>query len=248
MSLGVGDCGPVGHPSNCASPRTANGDCLRTRLGRDDQLAGAKVGARQARAREDQQAVRPARRRARGSHIREVRGAAATELWRDEADRLDPDVSTRGKSRLGDKANTTAGTKGVDPPAYLVDGNQRASEAAEGAGCHCDSALNVRSASCYGPGSAAAIECVECRRARCERRDQKAITEATDGVDGDPGWERPDREIGKPAAPAAPIHADDPGSRVRVEREDHIPPEGATRAWNPVALARAMYGSPGDPG
>ena len=134
MSLGMGDCGPVGHPSNCASPQTANGDCLRTRLGRDDQLSGAKVGARQACAREHQQAVRPARRRARRSHIREKRGAAATELWRDEADRLDPDVSTRGKSRLGDKANTTAGTKGVDPPAYLGDGNQRASEAAEGAG------------------------------------------------------------------------------------------------------------------
>ena len=98
VSFGMGDCRPVGHATYRASLSTANGDCLRTRLGRDDQLSVAKVGAGQACARKDQQAVRPARRRARSSHVREVRGASVTELWRDEADRLDSDVSTRGKS------------------------------------------------------------------------------------------------------------------------------------------------------
>ena len=141
-----------------------------------------------------------------------------------------PDVPAGRKARLGHEAHATAGSKGVDPARHLVGSDELASEAAEGTGRHGDPALDVRSTGCNDPGTAAAIERVERRRARCERRDEDAIAEETDGVNRDPGREGPRGKIRKPAAPAAPIDADDPGSRVRIEREDHVPPEGAARA------------------
>jgi hypothetical protein len=85
----------------------------------------------------------------RGPHIRKVHGTAVTELRRYEADRLDPDVPAGGKSRLGNEANATAGTKGVDPARHLVDSDELASETAEGRGRHGDSALEVRSTGCH---------------------------------------------------------------------------------------------------
>jgi len=107
VSLGVGDRGPTGHAMDRALPRTANGERLRTRLGRNDQLARVQVCSGQVRPGEDQQTVRPARRRARGSQVREVRGRMATKLRRHKAERLGPDVAAGGKSRLGYEADAT---------------------------------------------------------------------------------------------------------------------------------------------
>ena len=193
----------------------------------------------------DQQAVRPGRRRARRSHVREVRGAAATELRR-RSRPTDPNVPARWKFRFGDNANTTTGAKGVDPPGYLGHGNQRASVAAEGAGCHSDAALNVRSASCDDPGPATAIECAERDPAGRERRDEKAIAEAADGVDRDAGGD-PCGKIHKPAAPAAPIDANDPGVASGSSAKTTSLPKAqpAPRTRRPVP--RAMYDSPGEP-
>jgi hypothetical protein len=159
----------------------------------------------------------------------------ATKLRRHKADRLGPDVPAGRKSRLGYEADATAWSKGVDPARHLVGSDELASEAAKGTRRHGDPALDVRSTSCHDPGTAAAIERVKRRRTRCERRDENAIAEGPDGVSCDPGREGPRGKIRKPAAAAAPIDADDPGSRVRIEREDYVPAEGAARAWNPVA-------------